>query len=382
SVILAGLALAVGVREGLRRLSHSPTGLAGWVAKRPILALLLFDVLLLAGARHLPLPESWRVVSFAVAMCFGRYLWFIAISLLDRQGTVPRATGWRFGSWLPFWIGTATTITPIPKNGAALQKIEAKDDRELAVTMWKGVQLLIWSLVLIALLDLLTYALHGEPGRFTKRLPGLPVLLELPLRDDLFASVAAGARPSPGTMWMVVLGAFFEELLRIAAWGHVMIAGARIVGYRALRNTWRPLQARSIADFWNRYFYYFKELLVDVFFYPTFLRWFKGRPKMRLFFATVIAAGLGNFLYHFLKEFELIAEHGLAGALLRYRAYALYGLVLGAAIGVSQLRDRRAKRHWSTPLFVWVFYALVMVTRPTRPLSEHLTFFSALLGLK
>jgi len=45
-----------------------------------------------------------------------------------------------------------------------------------------------------------------------------------------------------------------------------------MAGFATLRNTYRPLESRSIAEFWNRYYYYFKEMLISFFFYPTFFR--------------------------------------------------------------------------------------------------------------
>ena len=41
-------------------------------------------------------------------------------------------------------------------------------------------------------------------------------------------------------------------------------------GSRALRNAHAPLSSRTIAEYWNRYYYDFKELLADMFFYPNF----------------------------------------------------------------------------------------------------------------
>ena len=36
-----------------------------------------------------------------------------------------------------------------------------------------------------------------------------------------------------------------------------MIACVRMAGFRALRNTYRPLESRTVAEFWNRYAFYF-----------------------------------------------------------------------------------------------------------------------------
>ncbi len=94
-------------------------------------------------------------------------------------------------------------------------------------------------------------------------------------------------------------------MLTLSIWGHIIIATCRMAGFKALRNTWSPLQSKTIAEFWNRYYYYFKELLVEFFFYPTFLRFFKTKPRLRMFMATMAAAGLGNMLYHFFRDITI-----------------------------------------------------------------------------
>ena len=90
----------------------------------------------------------------------------------------------------------------------------------------------------------------------------------------------------------------------------------------------------------NRFFYYFKEVLVHVYFYPTYLRCFKRHPRLRLAFATFMAAGFGNFLFHFLEDDSEILRRGWWNALVSYHVYGVYALVLGIAIGLSQARGR------------------------------------------
>ena len=70
--------------------------------------------------------------------------------------------------------------------------------------------------------------------------------------------------------WLVLIANFFMRLVWFSVWGHTIIACCRMAGYNALRNTYRPLQSASIAEFWNRFYYYFKELLVDNFFLSCF----------------------------------------------------------------------------------------------------------------
>ena len=97
--------------------------------------------------------------------------------------------------------------------------------------------------------------------------------------------------------------------------GARFIAGCRMAGFNALRNSYRPLSSRTIAEFFNRFYYYFKELLVDFFFYPAFLRYWKGHKRLRMIFATFAAVFFGNSFYHLTRDWQFIRDDGtLEGA--------------------------------------------------------------------
>jgi len=157
-----------------------------------------------------------------------------------------------------------------------------------------------------------------------------------------------------------------------------------MAGFRALRNTYKPLRAATIAEFWNRYYYYFKELLVELFFYPAFMRYFKRMPRLRLVFATMAAAGFGNVLYHFFRDSSYIASLGLWDALLSFKVYLVYGALLGVTIGVSQLRNRNRRIDRDSlrtrvlaPVSVLTFYCVLSIfDAPDRtlPAMEYFRF--------
>ena len=152
-------------------------------------------------------------------------------------------------------------------------------------------------------------------------------------------------------------------------WGGFLVAICRMSGFQALRVSYRPLQSQTIADFWNRYNYYYKELLVDCFFYPTFVRYFKRHPRLRVVTATFAAAGLGNMLAEFIHYPGYIIELGLWKALLGFRVFVFYALVLSTGIAVSQLRRRSRSPDRSgafggqvmPALGVAIFYCLLHV---------------------
>jgi D-alanyl-lipoteichoic acid acyltransferase DltB (MBOAT superfamily) len=139
-----------------------------------------------------------------------------------------------------------------------------------------------------------------------------------------------------------------EDLLAISIWGGVIVASARMAGFRLLRNTYRPLEATTLAEFWNRYYFYYKELLVDHFFYPAFFRYFRNHRRLRMFFATFAAACVGNLLFHLIRDIHFVAELGLRKALVGEQSHAFYTFVLAIGVALSQLRppNKELSRGW------------------------------------
>jgi D-alanyl-lipoteichoic acid acyltransferase DltB (MBOAT superfamily) len=147
-----------------------------------------------------------------------------------------------------------------------------------------------------------------------------------------------------GIRWLALISLFVTNILELSIWGHKAIALCRMAGFNAFRMTYRPLTATSISEFFNRIHWYLKEMLATFFFYPTYLRYFKRHPRVRVFVATMAAAGLGNFIFHFLAFDWHVYEKGLWGALKSFHHYAVYCLILGTAIGISQIRILSKRR--------------------------------------
>jgi len=355
--------------------------------RRPIATLLISYAGLLTLGFYAPLPPVAHTAFWAFVTVLGSYLWFLGFSLLDRNARDSPNFLFHLGYYLPFWMGNMWTTTPLAKGAGNLRRIEAKSAEELAVCQLKALKLIFWAAGILALHELVLATVHGTAWRLP--LPQPSFTLGLPTYQEVFAQ-SMGGNPAPWyTAWSALVTRFFVDLLSLAGAGHLVISVCRMAGYRALRNSWRPLRSTSIAEFWNRYFYYFKELLVDFFFYPVYLRYFKGHPRLRLFAATLCAACFGNVLFHYLDSVAYISEHGPWQTLLSMKVYALYALFLGTAIGISQLRSRNQQRHWLrervlAPLSVMTFYCVISVfddlDRSTS-VSDHFAFLATLVGM-
>lgn len=189
----------------------------------------------------------------------------------------------------------------------------------------------------------------------------------------------------------------YLELVRattqLAIWGHVIIGCLRLLGFNVFRNTYKPLFAQSIVEFWNRFFFYFKELLVDFFFYPAFYRSGWAGPRLRLFLAIFAAAFVGNVYYHLLREYELIFAVDWSAMWTFWYPRLIYCSLLVLGIWLSMLRQLE-RRRTSAPASglsrlraiagVWTFYGLIhvwLVAPYDIGVGRRWTFFMSLVGL-
>ena len=349
------------------------------IARRPVLATILSFCALVAAVSMAPLTGWSRVAAWVGVLAITRMLWFFCYTLADRESRNHRdSVPLQAGLWRPAWMANTGSGTPFAKGAAYLRKIEAQNAEELAVTQLKGLKLLLWALILEMILICYHIVIYRKLG--------------IPEYEAAFGRSVAG-HPFPW-YWncLSLVAVFLSNLLQASIWGHQIVACARMAGFRALRNTYRPLESRTVAEFWNRFYFYFKELLVDMFFYPTYLRYFKKHARLRMAAATMMAACAGNAIFHFLRDISLVAELGWWRAIAGFQTYLFYSFVLGASISISQLRGRRKddqSKSWFRRRLVPVvcvsgFYCFVHIFDDTGRiygLREHFVFVGRLFGL-
>jgi hypothetical protein len=372
---IAATALALGIAVLLWIIIHRWP--KGFIGRRPRLTLLAVfaaavgaGVLAPAGALS---PILWPLVG-ALAVC----LWIFSFALTERPdtGLWPNAT-----MLFSFFPAALASTTPFFKRPSAMRRMEAKNPEERAVVQLKGLKLLAWSF----LLSLVWGTLDTARGAV-----GIPVL------TDAIAASTAHHPPSWYLCWASLLAGFIDSVLRTAIWGNTVVAGCRLCGFRLLRNSYRPLESRTVVEFWNRYYYYFKELIADFFFYPVYMRCFKKHPRLRMLFATWVSVGLGVPLFHFVRDIDVVRQLGLWRAVAGYHVYLCYATMLSIGIGVSQIRKMAAPRglvqnpqgsFWRTRVVpitgVILFFCFLQVfdeLRRTVPIREHLLFLTRLIG--
>jgi hypothetical protein len=338
--------------------------------QRPIMFLLTgFAVVISSACASAQRTLTYSILWALVGVVAG-YVWFIGYALIDRNSKPASDLTLQLTAFRPLW---GSTNTPFPKGAAYLRRIEARDSEQLAVVQLKALKLLAWAILLAVFFNLWNSFFH--------------VYLRIPTSDHALTMSVQGTPVAWHLRWESLILAFFELILTISIIGHRFIAICRMAGFNALRNTCRPLSSTTIAEFFNRFYYYFKELLVDFFFYPAFVRYWKGHRQLRMAFATAAAAFIGNGFYHFTRDWQLIRDMGLWNALANYQTMLFYNAVLTTGLCVSQLRKRGPRptgmfRGRLLPAFgVGFFYCMLSVfeiSERSYPLIEHLKYLASL----
>lgn len=367
-----------------------------FVSRRPVLVLVSAYLAILLAAGSLPLKGTIRILLWTFIALLTPYLWFYAYALQDATSKAPDAFALQFGTFHPFWMIPFVSFTPIAKGASYLRKTEVRTAKEFSIVQLKAVKLLLWITVLSYVLKLFTIFVYGgtwRPLTALAHLTGWSVpSLALPNLSAALRLTADGARVPIHIAWASVFAHFVESLLRVYVSGNIAVACCRMAGFYALRNTYRPLQAVTIAEFWNRYYYYFKELLVEFFFFPTYMRYLKKHRRLRMFTATLAAATFGNIVYHFARDYQYVADRGAQKAVSGFLVYAFYALLLGIGIGLSQLRSRQnhpevrthATRRVLASAMVMLFFCMLEIfddSGRTHPLRVHLTFLFNMFSL-
>jgi hypothetical protein len=292
-----------------------------FLARHPLIFMLILECLLyLLTTLNVTYGDS-IVFLWSLILVVMPYVWWYTFAVIDMRSKNASPLIFQMAAQNPFW---SASFIPVGKGATFLRKFLSNSKQEMAVTHLKAIKILLWATIFYQLRKLLVPVIEGT--------------LNIPQVGDTLDAYALG-HPFPILIgWSSQIWATAQYMLITVAWYGFWVGLVRLAGYRIPRGCWRPLEARTMMEYFNRFSYYFKELLVDFFFIPTFFFIFKAHPRLRMFFATFMAAGVGNALWHFMRDFYLVATTGFVGAIESYTSYIFYCVVLGTAIGISQLR--------------------------------------------
>jgi len=374
---------------------------------RPILTVICCYFLLAFFLPYVPVHDFVKLGLWVFWIILSKYLWYLCYSMVDRNDPKGLPFWQQLGLYVPFW---SISAIPYHRGASNFQRIKAKTPPELAICRLKGLKLLIWASYLSVFYLIYKTVCYGSAsdfsgmvkiylagqdgplnlffqGKLVYSIKSWPFFLNIPRYPYALAQSAAGKPLDFYWNWLALIVWFFTQFFVLAIKSHAAIAVCRIAGYNALRNMYKPLQSKNIADFWNRYYYYYKELLVNVFFYPTFLRYFKDRPLLRYYAATMMAACVGNFLVHYVARADSMIRQGAMETLVSMQSLVFYCFLLGHGIFFSQyrkLKTGKSGRRLPQPfasIVVLGFYCLIAIFGYDAKLYSLMDNFRFLLSL-
>lgn len=372
------------------------TSLPGIVRRHPQLTLhgVFWGLLLVLWNTASFDRTPWREVATAIAVILATLLWRLGYLLLSGQRG--KVGGTRFTDHLIYLLPLYPGFLAIGKGLDYLGRHEAQDEEALARAQLAGIKLLLLAALWKAALSAMNSFIYGNAeSRVSHALGGFTMTLLPGFGELLMQGVGASIWQSWASIYIELL----RQVLIAAVYGHVIVGTLRLFGFNIFRATYKPLLAQTVVQFWGRFDYYFKEVLVDFFFLPTFAKHFRKWPALRIFAAVFAAAVVGNMYLHII-EFGIF--HGGALVLGDYQAIwaamnsrLFYCVLLAVGIFVSMRREQSRSRvapsaNETSRLAglarlagVWTFFAVIRIWDGHSGVSfqTRTQFFFGLFGL-
>jgi hypothetical protein len=393
--ILTTLAIVVCAYNMGPKLAAVDAGARANLLSWPVLGLLaLWMAGLLAWTRFLPRLPDWMGRHAIPLMHVKAAALIVCLWLLRSRGVLTGGVAgamcllvpellWRSTYWIKWrvrqpgraaiWNNLFAVLpflgaggVPLGKGPTFLGKHEALDMKQLAAAQLEGAKLLALALAWRLADGMLSGIVLSQKSPWVPKwaypvrpwLPTMANLLQIPGFFPLWQR------------WAGLYAELFHAILVLAIFGHTIVGIFCLSGFHIPRNTKAPLMATSILDFWGRYYFYFKELLMDFWFFPVFVRSAWLPVFWRTMLATASAAFLGNLYYHVILYWPAMAR-GEAGAFQSViLARVIYCTLLTAGLCGSFARTLRRKAPASAPgwprralqvLVVSAFFALIHV---------------------
>lgn len=350
-----------------------------------------FPVIILHAGMWMAMSLSGQLPFLGSAIVLGPWLIW-RVSYMAQLSSRKRFEGTSFADHLMYLWPVFGGNQPQGKGYEYLSQHEVDDASQLARSQISGLKLLMmaaaWQVV-IWTMDTVVFATPPDDYRAAGWVGMLQPLIDIPRLSYLIADSSA----TSGIAWASTLLELVRVTLVIALRGHIIIGCLRLMGFNVFRNTYKPLLSESVLEFWNRFNFYFKELMVEFFFYPVFLRCSRVSAGLRLFLAVFAAACIGNMYFHMLLDPRLILTGDLVRIWEEWGARLVYCVCLATGVWVSMMQQQKRRRLNESHIWyirlrriaaVCLFFAVINIwdTRaPGAAMSDRALFCLKLLGI-
>ncbi len=262
-----------------------------------------------------------------ILVCLMKYVWFFSYDLqnnLKKNETV----FWRAAYYTQFWTFNLVSGT-VPKGEKFWTKFEVKDHLELTRLRVHALLLLVWGIILKTGFGVFHRALYQEG------------FLSI---NQMLVIIKNGQHLGSKQAALYALLDNFLYIGNIVCWGHIMVSIVWFCGYKIPKNTDSPYLSSNPLDFFGRMYFYLKEILFQIFYFPCFM-FLKGVPLFsRVFLSLFYAVFFGKFLINYTKQVGMIVEMGVGKSLHQHFPYMIYCLLLTLALFPYLLNDIRGKQ--------------------------------------
>ncbi len=330
--------LAVLAQEALRRVLSAPVAAA---VLRPLVVHSAIVFMCVAVAVEGSGGPEWRLAK-GLLMFFWQWP-RVALYFVDYQdGQVPRDQS--LHGYLAVFISLGVVPNwnwgvAIPQGYAYLDSnFLARDKNRL---VFEGVQILAIALLYLVTWSWVRYALVDLFDAL-----GIPLY-----RAHIRTMVRAFMRGEDISTASVLATTFFDLFRFMMYLGgvlHFKVGVWRLMGFDVAPYYNRYWTSTNMVTLWARFAFHYREFMVRAFYYPVFLRFFRRRPFLRVFAATMFATAVGNLLWHIS---ERVGFNGFEWDHVVYRLGTWpYFLALGLGIVCAQLymlKRKRRRKPWT-----------------------------------
>ena len=266
---------------------------------------------------------------FGVAYAF-RVAWLIHEVHVQRTARMPFVDVFLYFVFAPFFL-----IVPYMLAIPRCDRFRAGlDEHDIALER-SGMRLMTWGLFLLVLNGALSRVWDGK--------------------------VLAAAYAASGDYVLAIAHGFpsyFTQGVLVGCGIAALLAGmTRVLGIDLAPAMNAPLLARSITEWWRRWNTHFRDLLVDLFYYPVVMR-LRRRKRLAMVLGCAAVFLVGSSLFHWPKHHFRTGSWWPLGAMAE-------NVVMFAMVAIAMLREQKKPARWSVlgaiGTFVMVYVAVAVV---------------------
>lgn len=285
--------------------------------------------------------DGWSV-PLGLLLFFWQWARLVMYHIDYKDGLVPEAAG--LGQYLPVFFNPGVLPNwnwgvTIPQGYAYIQNNFLCEDKNRLVMA--GVKLLCIALVYLVFWNWIRYFLVDV-------FSALGIEVYNSRTRTMVHEFVRGAEVTTPSVLATTLLDLIRFMMFFAGVVHFKVGIWRICGYRIDPYYNKPWLATDLMTFWTRFAYHYREFLVRAFYYPAFFRYVRLNRNLRIFIASMAAAGLGNLIWHITERtFFNDLEWDEVSYMLGTWPYFFF---LGLGIAVSQIylmRRKRRRKPWS-----------------------------------